>query len=67
MVIFVIENENLIMYGENLFHFKVKYLKPCDGFKPNACEGMSFSQKWEKSCTTVVQLQIKFASDFQFE
>lgn len=53
MVIFVIENENLIMYGENLFHFKVKYLKPCDGFKPNACEGMSFSQNWEKGCPTV--------------
>ena len=48
-------------------YFISKWKTYSDGFKPNACEGMSFSQKWEKSCTTVVQLQIKFARDFQFE
>ena len=40
MVIFVIENENLSMYGENLFHFKVKYLKPIAmGLNPTPVRG----------------------------
>ena len=46
MVIFVIENENLIMYGENLFPFKMKNLQW--RVKLNPCEGMSFYRSEKK-------------------
>lgn len=44
--------------GENLFHFKTKYLKPCNGFKPIAHKVISFPQKCVKGCPTVEQSQI---------
>ncbi len=48
MIVLTIECENLILYVKNLFHFKMKNLKPCKGFKPNACRVLSFPQNWKK-------------------
>ena len=45
-------------FGEMLFHFKTKYLKPCSGFKPIAYKVLSFPQKCVKGCPTIVQLKI---------
>lgn len=49
---------SLHTFGEMLFHFKTKYIKPCSGFKPIPSQVLSFPQKCVKSCPTVVQLYI---------